>query len=115
MARETWTDERLGDLAAKVDKGFAEARVEVRDLRAEMDKGFAGSKVEVRDLRAEMGKGFERVDKKFERVDKKFDALEEKFDRKFDSQQRNMTTWFIAIFSTNVTLAAAVIAAAALG
>ena len=90
MARETWTDERLGDLAAKVDKGFAEAKVEVRDLRAETGKGF-------------------------ERVDKKIDALDEKFDRKFDSLQRNMTTWFIAVFSTNITLAAAVVAAAAFG
>jgi hypothetical protein len=90
MARETWTDERMGDLAAKVDKGFAEGKVEVRDLRTETGKGFG-------------------------RVDKKIEALDEKFDRKFDSLQRNMTTWFIALFSTNVTLAAAVIAAAAFG
>jgi ribosome recycling factor len=53
MARETWTDERLGDLAAKVDKGFAEAKVEVRDLRSDMDKGFAEVKGEIRDLRSE--------------------------------------------------------------
>jgi ribosome recycling factor len=90
MAREAWTDERLGDLAAKVDNGFAEAKVEVRDLRTETGKGF-------------------------ECVGKKIDALDDKLDRKFDSLQRNMTTWFIAMFSTNITLAAAVVAAAAFG
>ena len=31
MVRETWTDQRLDDLNKKVDKGFAEAKVEVGD------------------------------------------------------------------------------------
>jgi hypothetical protein len=36
MARDTWTDERLGDLNAKVDTGFADMRTEFRATRAEM-------------------------------------------------------------------------------
>jgi hypothetical protein len=43
MAREAWTDERLDDLNAKVDRldrrmeaGFAEIREEFRAIRAEM-------------------------------------------------------------------------------
>jgi len=33
MAREKWTDERLDDLAGRVDRGFDEVKGEVRDLR----------------------------------------------------------------------------------
>ena len=42
--RATWTDERLDDLAGRVDLGFA-------GLRREMDRGFE-----------QMDRGFERVD-----------------------------------------------------
>jgi hypothetical protein len=40
MARETWTDERLDDLAARMDKGFDEVKGEIRDLRSEMNGRF---------------------------------------------------------------------------
>lgn len=40
MTREKWTDERLDDLAGRVDRGFAEVKGEVRDLRAEMNERF---------------------------------------------------------------------------
>ena len=70
----------------QLDKAFDRVDAGLRELRAE-----------VRGLRSETVKGFERVDEKF------------------DAMQRNMTTWFIAVFSAIVTLAGAVIAAAALG
>jgi hypothetical protein len=41
MARETWTDERLDDLNARVGKGFDEVKGEVRELRTEMNARFA--------------------------------------------------------------------------
>lgn len=41
MAREAWTDERLDDLNAKVDKGFDRLDKDIRDLRAEMNMRFA--------------------------------------------------------------------------
>ncbi|HMI81328.1 MAG TPA: hypothetical protein VK480_06025 [Solirubrobacterales bacterium] len=41
MARETWTDERLDDLNAKVDRGFDEVKGEIRELRTEMNNRFA--------------------------------------------------------------------------
>lgn len=41
MARETWTDERLDDLNARVDRGFEEVKGEIKDLRAEMNARFA--------------------------------------------------------------------------
>lgn len=97
MERESWTDERLDDLATGIDKRFDQ--VNQRFDRVEAD---------IRELRSEVKQGFEAVNKRFEAIDQKFDA-------KFDALQRNTTTWSIAIFSAIVTLAAAVIAAAALG
>ena len=40
MARESWTDERLDDLTARVDSGFDDVKGEVRDLRREMNDRF---------------------------------------------------------------------------
>jgi hypothetical protein len=40
MAREAWTDERLDDLAKRMDKGFDEVKGEVRDLRSETNARF---------------------------------------------------------------------------
>lgn len=44
MAREAWTDERLGDLNDKVDQGFGEMREEFRAVQSELQ-----------DLRGEFG------------------------------------------------------------
>jgi hypothetical protein len=41
MAREAWTDERLDDLAKRVDNGFEEVKGEIRDLRSEINLRFA--------------------------------------------------------------------------
>lgn len=67
-----------------------------------LDKAFDRVDTHLCELRVEMRKGFERVDGKIE-------ALDDKFDRKFDSLQRSTMTWFVAMFSTNIGLAAAVI------
>jgi hypothetical protein len=36
MVREAWTDERLDDLANRMDTGFREVRAELRQQRSEM-------------------------------------------------------------------------------
>jgi site-specific recombinase len=54
MAREAWTDERLGDLKGSVDAGFADNRAEFRAVRAEI-----GSESQA--LRAEMKSEFQAV------------------------------------------------------
>lgn len=41
MERTAWTDERLDDLAQRMDAGFARVDEDIRDLRAEMRSGFA--------------------------------------------------------------------------
>ncbi len=38
--RDKWTDERLDDLNAKVDRGFETIDAELRALRAEMNARF---------------------------------------------------------------------------
>lgn len=58
MARDTWTDQRLDDLNARVGKGFDEVKGEIKDLRQEMNEGFA------------------RNDARFQGLDARFDALQ---------------------------------------
>jgi thiosulfate reductase cytochrome b subunit len=38
--REAWTDERLDDLAHRMDGGFERVDRDIRDLRAEMNSRF---------------------------------------------------------------------------
>lgn len=80
MARERWTDERVDDLAVRMDKGFEEVKGEVRDVKGE-----------VRHLRSEMGKGFERVDT---------DIRELRSD--MSSMQRTMIIGFVTLFASIV-------------
>ncbi|HMI81394.1 MAG TPA: hypothetical protein VK480_06360 [Solirubrobacterales bacterium] len=98
MARETWTDERLDDLVARMDRGFDRVDADIRELRSEMIQGFE-----------RVDKGFERVDKRFELIDRKFEAIESKidgvdakFDGKFDALQRTMIIGFVTLFASIV-------------
>jgi archaellum component FlaC len=87
MPRERWTDERL-------DKAFGQIDGDLRELRVEMRKGFE-----------QIDKRFEQIDKRFEQVDKRFEEVDRRFERvdeKFDAMQRNMTFWFISLFSAIV-------------
>jgi hypothetical protein len=68
MPREKWTDERLDDLNAKVDQGFA-------DTKAEMRGGFARVDGEIKELRREMNARFDSVDARFDAMNDRFEAL----------------------------------------
>jgi hypothetical protein len=48
MAREAWTDERLGDLNKRVNVGFSETRAEMREE-------FQAVRADIRDIRTEIG------------------------------------------------------------
>jgi len=69
MPREKWTDERLDDLNAKVDLGFADTKAEMRksfaDTKAEMRLGFARVDAELRELRSEMNGRFDAMNRNF--------------------------------------------------
>ena len=40
MERQTWTDERLDDLAKRMDQGFDQVDRDIRDLRTEVGGEF---------------------------------------------------------------------------
>jgi hypothetical protein len=77
MAREAWTDERLDDLNARVERGFGEVKKEVADLRSE-------TQAEFRALRSEMNSRFDKADSRF------------------DSMQRTMIIGFVTLFASIV-------------
>jgi hypothetical protein len=63
--REGWTDERLDDLKESVG-----------DIARRMDAGFAESRMEAASIRREMREGFQAVDVRFNSIDARFDALQ---------------------------------------
>lgn len=52
--REKWTDERLDDLNAKVDKGFEDVKAEFKDVRTEMRAGFDRVHTDIQELHREL-------------------------------------------------------------
>lgn len=54
MARETWTDERLDDLNASVNRRFDEVDKKIDNLDRRMEAGFAEMRGEFRALRTEL-------------------------------------------------------------
>jgi hypothetical protein len=52
VERSAWTDERLDDLANRMDAGFARVDADIRELRMELRSEIGGLRGE---LRAEIG------------------------------------------------------------
>jgi hypothetical protein len=106
--RESWTDGRMDDLNAKVDRGFnrldadlrlqrVETRTEFATLRSEIKTEFAAVRSEMGTefaaVRSEMKGGFDRVDERFERMDERFEAI-----------HRLLVQSFVVLFATLVGL-----------
>jgi hypothetical protein len=60
-----------------------------------LDKSFDRIDADLRELRVEMSRGFERIDDKLE-------AMQSETTARFEALQRNMTFWFVSLFSTIV-------------
>jgi hypothetical protein len=58
-ARATWTDERLDDLARRMDDGFKRVDEDIRSLRVELSGG-------VDSLEARMDSGFDALNSRFD-------------------------------------------------
>jgi hypothetical protein len=61
MERVTWTDERLDDLAARMDAGFARVDHEIRELRSTMTRFGIGLVLALIGVIATMVGGFAAV------------------------------------------------------
>jgi tetrahydromethanopterin S-methyltransferase subunit G len=85
---EKWTDERLDDLNAKVDRGFERVDVEIADLGTEMNARF--DKVD------------DRFDQVNARIDQRFDALNERFDRLYRAMLGFGGALLIAFVASNL-------------
>lgn len=77
MAREEWTDERLDDLRADMNRRFDEMKGEVRDVKGE-----------VCELRQEMNS--------------RFDSMNGRFDARFGSLERTIVMGFVSMSATIV-------------
>lgn len=51
MQRVAWTDERLDDLANRMDAGFARIDADIRELRAELRTEIGALRTEIGNLR----------------------------------------------------------------
>jgi hypothetical protein len=65
-ARVTWTDERLDDLASKVEDGFQRVDSELRDLRTDLGRRIESSERELS----------RRIDAQGAEVSRRIDAMQ---------------------------------------
>ncbi|HST68901.1 MAG TPA: hypothetical protein VLI94_04505 [Solirubrobacterales bacterium] len=87
VPRETWTDERLDDLANRMDRGFDGVKGEIREVKGEIRE----LRVEMNDLRTEMNQ-------RFNSMDQRFDVIHQRF----DSMQRTMIIGFVTMSASTV-------------
>jgi hypothetical protein len=108
--REAWTDDRLDDLANRMDRGFDRVDADVRELRAETKSEFALLRSEMCErfdkaegqvdsrldkIESESGSRFDKADRTFERIDARLDSIQ----RTIAMGAIAMTTAFIAGFA----------------
>jgi len=97
--REAWTDDRLDDLANRMDRGFDRVDADIRELRTETKSEFAL-------FRTEVDRRFDKVDERFDKVDESFEKVDEKFERvhgRLDSIQRAIVMGSITLTSASIT------------
>lgn len=90
---EKWTDEKLGDLDKKVDKGFA-------DTQAEMRAGFARVDGEIKRLDENISRlngEVNRLDGGLGELRREINARFDRIDLRFDSVNRNLQAVLVAV------------------
>jgi hypothetical protein len=85
MVRETWTDERLDDLAKRMDNGFGEVGAELRQQREQTAL-----------VREELG----ALRNQQEAMNSRFDDQQTNMNVRFDDQRNHVDTSFNALMRT---------------
>ena len=78
--RNTWTDERLNDLAQRVDTGFKELRADMRAQGAEINQRLTAQGAEIN----------QRFTAQSAEINERFAAQDKKMDRMFESMHHDM-------------------------
>jgi hypothetical protein len=99
--RDTCTDDRMDDLAARMDRGFAQAAARMDRFENRIEARF--DKIDDRfdkvDARFEkVDDRFEKVDDRFERVDARFEKSDERFEKlneRFEWQWRLLLATYL--------------------
>jgi hypothetical protein len=71
--REAWTDERLDDLARRMDQGFDRVDKDLRELCADMAAGHHGLRTDITAARSELKA---EMDTRFDRLEARFDSMQ---------------------------------------
>jgi archaellum component FlaC len=91
--RNAWTDDRMDDLAKRMDLGFAQAEARTNRFEDQVDARF--ERVEAGFDR--MDARFDRMEARFEKVDERFEKVDERFekvDARFERFEDRMSTRF---------------------
>jgi hypothetical protein len=113
--RQNWTDDRMNELAAQVDAGFSQARVDLGSAREELRREIKEQGKELRagihalggELRSEMNARFNSIDMRFNSIDAKFNSIDARFnsiDARFDAVDARFDSLHAAIIGGQRTM-----------
>lgn len=94
--REAWTDDRLDDLANRVDRGFAQAEARTNRFEDQVDARFDRFEKRVEAGFNRMDARFEKIDARFERMDARFERFEDRMTSRFEWLWRLMLAGYVA-------------------
>jgi hypothetical protein len=105
--REAWTDERIDDLAHRMDVGFDRVDRDLREVRAEMKAGFDAVNARFDSMNDSVNA---RFDSSNESVNARFDAMNESFNTRFDAMTARLETLQRTMLQVGGGLAAVILA-----
>lgn len=93
--RQSWTDDRLDDLSARMGQRFDRVEADVRELRTELGATRKELKVEIKELKAEIG-GVK------DSLEGKIDDTKDSLHNEFHALQRTMIQVAVGFFAASL-------------